>query len=201
MGRFEDVQALWDGAVARYGRVDIWINNAGQGVRMRPFWEQPTESLESVVRANLLGTFYGCQVALAGMLVQGNGSLWNMEGFGSDGSVRPGLTPYAATKAAIRSLTDSLVAETRRTPVHVGAISPGMLTTDLLLDNVDPDQAQSARRVFNILADRVDTVAPWVADRVLASRRSGERIVWLTKSKIYRRFLAAPFHRRHIIDG
>ncbi len=197
---FEQVQALWDAAVARFGRVDIWINNAGLGVAMHPFWEQPSDALAVVVQTNVLGSFYGCKVAIAGMLAQGDGSVFNMEGFGSDGSVRPGLTPYATTKAAIRYLTKALLRETKGTPVRVGTISPGMLATEMLLNNVAPEQRATAHKVFNILADRVETVAPWIAERVLAVDAPGARIEWLTKAKIYGRFLAAPFRSRSVID-
>ena len=197
---FAQVQALWDDAVTRFGQVDIWINNAGLGGKMMPFWEEEPETIETIVSTNLVGSMYGSRVALAGMVAQGSGALWNMEGFGSDGATRPGLTPYATTKAAIRYLTDALVAETKGKPILVGAISPGMMATDLLLGNVAPGQQKSARRIFNILADKVETVAPWIADRVLGTTTSGERIVWLTKAKIYKRFAAAPFRRRNVID-
>ena len=200
VGDFGQVQALWDAAVARFGRVDLWINNAGLGGMMRPFWEQPAAELEAIVQANLVGTMYGCRVALAGMVAQGGGGVYTMEGFGSDGSIRPGLTPYATTKAAVRYLTNALIRETRGTPVLVGTISPGMMVTDLLLENVAPEQRQTAQRIFNILADRVETVAPWIVERVLAADKPGARIVWLTKARIYRRFAAAPFRKRQVID-
>ncbi len=197
---FAQLQALWDAAAADFGHVDIWINNAGLGGKMTPFWEVEPETIESIVSTNLVGSMYGSRVALAGMIAQGSGQLWNMEGFGSDGGTRPGLTPYATTKAAINYLTDALLAETKGKPVLVGAISPGMMVTDLLLKNVPPDQKKSSRRVFNILADKVETVAPWIADNVLETTKSGRRIVWLTKGKIYKRFASAPFTRRNVLD-
>jgi NAD(P)-dependent dehydrogenase (short-subunit alcohol dehydrogenase family) len=200
VGDFAQVEALWQGAVEHFGRVDIWINNAGLGGKMRDFWAQSADEMESIVQANVVGSMYGCRVALAGMLAQGSGALYNMEGFGSDGSVRPGLTPYATSKAAIRYLTKALVRETKGTPVQVGAISPGLMVTDLLMENVSPDQKDSARKVFNILADRVETVAPWIVERVLANNKSGVRIEWLTRAKVLRRFTVAPFQRRQVID-
>ena len=200
VGDFAQVQALWDAAAAHFGSVDIWINNAGLGGKMKPFWEVEPETLETIVNTNLIGSMFGSRVALAGMLAQGSGALYNMEGFGSDGATRPGLSPYATTKSAIRYLTDALLAETKGKPVLVGAISPGMMVTDLLLANVAPGEQKSARRVFNILADKVETVAPWIADNVLETTTTGARIVWLTKAKIYKRFASAPFQRRNVLD-
>ncbi len=200
VGDFAQVQALWDAAAAHFGSVDIWINNAGLGGKMKPFWEVEPEIIDAIVTTNLIGSMFGSRVALAGMLAQGSGALYNMEGFGSDGATRPGLSPYATTKSAIRYLTDALLAETKGKPVLVGAISPGMMVTDLLLANVAPGEQKSARRVFNILADKVETVAPWIADNVLETTTTGARIVWLTKAKIYKRFASAPFQRRNVLD-
>ena len=82
---YEQVQALWDAAVARFGQVDIWINNAGIANTLTPFWELPPSLMQSVVQTNILGSMYGTSVALRGMLKQGYGALYNMEGFGSRG--------------------------------------------------------------------------------------------------------------------
>ena len=121
---YEQVQALWDAAQAHYGRVDVWINNAGLGHSQCDLCRIPQEEMEAIVQTNLLGTMYGAKVAVCGMLAQGSGSLYNMEGMGSDGGRVEGLALYATTKYAIRYLTESLVLETKGTPIQVGALSP-----------------------------------------------------------------------------
>jgi hypothetical protein len=75
-----------------------------------------------------------------------------------------------------------------------------MVVTDLLTGQYRdrPDEWERAKRIFNILADRVETVAPWLAERVLANTQSGARIRWLTRSKLIGRFLAAPFRKRDL---
>ncbi|NLG98672.1 MAG: SDR family oxidoreductase [Chloroflexi bacterium] len=80
---YAQVQALWDSAAARFGTIDIWINNAGQSNILTPFWELDPAQMRDVVQTNILGMMYGSKVALRGMLQQGFGSLYNMEGFGS----------------------------------------------------------------------------------------------------------------------
>lgn len=202
VGDFEAVQGLWDAAVARFDRVDIWINNAGLGNPQRSFWEHPPSRIAGVVNANVLGVMFGSKVALRGMLDQGGGSLYTMEGLGSDGRTVPGLTLYGTTKAGLRYFTEGLVAETRKTPVRVGALSPGMVVTDLLTGQYEKDSEawQRAKRIFNILADRVETVAPWLARRVLANRKHGARIRWLTTPKVIWRFLSSPFRDRNVVD-
>jgi NAD(P)-dependent dehydrogenase (short-subunit alcohol dehydrogenase family) len=194
------VQSLWDQASARFGQVDIWINNAGMSNPQKPLWQQTAETTQAVVATNLLGTIHGAQVAIRGMLGQGFGSVYLMEGLGSNGSRVDGLALYGATKYAVRYLCESLARETRATPLVVGALSPGMVVTDLLTGDYAgrPAEWRRARRIFNILADRVETVTPWLAEQVLANTRSGRHIAWLTRGKIIRRFLAAPLRRRDL---
>ena len=196
----EQLQALWAAAQERFGTIDVWINNAGITHPSAPFWTHPPQRAAAVVETNLLGAMYGAAVAIRGMLDQGHGAVYLLEGLGSDGRKTPGMTLYGTTKAAIRYLAESLALETAGTPVLVGALSPGMVLTDLLLGDRERTGRDWARlkRVFNILADRVETVAPWLADRVLANERSGVRIAWLTPRKIVARFVSAPFRRRDL---
>jgi short-subunit dehydrogenase len=143
---------------------------------------------------------YGSQVALSGMLDQGFGGLYNMEGLGSDGRRVEGMALYSSTKYGLRYLTDSLVEETRGTSVLVGALSPGMVLTDMLTsEEVRAEEDwEATKRIFNILADRVEDVTPWLARQVLDNERTGVRIKWLTRSKIVTRFLTAPFRKRDL---
>ena len=84
------------------------------------------------------------------MLDQGYGSLYNMEGLGSDGRRVEGLTLYGSTKYALRYFTDALVEEMRTTPVLVGALSPGMVITDLITGQYEdrPEDWEAAKRIF-----------------------------------------------------
>jgi NAD(P)-dependent dehydrogenase (short-subunit alcohol dehydrogenase family) len=192
------VQALWDATAAHFGRVDVWINNAGMAHAQTDFWEYEPDLLARVVRTNLLGALYGARVALAGMRAQGFGALYNMEGLGSDGRYIEGLTLYGTTKYGLAYLTDALVKEVKGTPILVGALRPGMVVTDLLIGQYRdrPEEWERAKGIFNLLADRVETVAPWLADRVLANERTGVRFKWLTPVRTMTRFLSAPFHKR-----
>ncbi len=201
---YVQVEALWNFSAARFGKIDIWINNAGQANIQAPFWELAPAKMRSVVEANLLGCMYGSKVALQGMLAQGTGALYNMEGFGSRGKrVQPGLTLYGTTKAALGFLDRSLAAEIEGTPVIAGSILPGMVLTDILLDqrSGDPADWERSKRIFNILADRAEDVAPWIVERVLANKKNGARISWLNGAKVMGRFMAAPFRKRNLIDS
>ncbi|MDX2221278.1 MAG: SDR family oxidoreductase [Rhodospirillaceae bacterium] len=186
------VQALWARAVDSFGRVDIWINNAGLSNTRFPIGKLPQAEVEAVIRANLLGTMFGSRVALAGMQSQGSGALYNFEGFGSNGRRQRGISLYGATKNAITYFNKCLERETKGGPVLVGLMSPGIVITDLSLRDkgkMPPQAWDFVIKVFNILADRVETVTPWLADQALANTRHGARIAWLTPRKSLWRFL------------
>ncbi|MEU5882455.1 SDR family oxidoreductase [Spirillospora sp. NPDC047279] len=194
----DQVQALWDAAAGAFGRVDHWINNAGVSTSRGPVWDVPADQLGTVVGTNLLGVMHGSAVACAGMRAQGGGTLWNMDGLGSDGRRVAGLAPYGATKRAAAYLTDALAKELADGPVKAARLSPGMVVTDLLIQDYDPAELEKAKKIFNILADRVETVTPWLADRVLAGTRNGGRVAWLTRRKIAARFATASFRKRDL---
>jgi len=196
------VQVLWDRAVESFGQVDIWINNAGLGNELSDFRELTPESMAKVVETNLLGTMYGSRVALNGMAQQGFGALYNMEGHGSNGRKQAGLTLYGTTKAGLRYLNDCLAEEVEGSPVIVCALSPGMIWTDLVSDQFagHPEVLEKNKGVLNIIMDRVETVAPWLADQMLANQENGARIRWLNRRKMVSRFITAPFNKREIIE-
>jgi len=123
-----------------------------------------------------------------------------MEGFGSNGRLRVGLSLYGATKSALRFLSRSLTKEMQGTAVKVSTLSPGIVITELLTDPFknDPEGLERAKWVFNALGDKVETVTPWLVDRVLSNDKSGSAIHYLTTSKIITRFATAPFKRRDL---
>ena len=196
----EDHHALWETAVAKFGKVDIWINNAGIGHPMLMVKDIPVDMVNRVVDIDLKGVIFGSQVAVEGMSQQGFGHLYNMEGFGSNGRTRPGISVYGATKAGVRFLTESLTAETKASPVKVSALSPGIVITEFITDQYkdDPQGLEEAKRIFNLLGDRVETVTPWLVDKVLSNDKSGARFEWLTPRKVTWRFMTARFNKRNL---
>jgi NAD(P)-dependent dehydrogenase (short-subunit alcohol dehydrogenase family) len=199
----DDAERMWATAVARFGRVDIWINNAGLIAPRGKFADVDFDRVQAVVTANLLGTMACSRVALRHMTGQGGGQLYNFEGFGSDGMIIPGLATYGSTKRALRYFTHALEREYKGGPVMVGTISPGIVATDMLqveTGQLPEAQRARARRIYNILGDRVETVAPWIAGKVLANTRHGARIAWLTPLKAAGRFLTARIRPRHVLD-
>ena len=125
-----DVRALFDHALETRGRIDVWVNNAGISQGYRPFDELSDAEIAEIIDINLTGTALGCRIAL-GYFREHGGVLLNMAGRGFRGEATPHTAAYAATKAAIASLTRSLAAENRDRPdVHIHALVPGMVATD-----------------------------------------------------------------------
>ncbi len=151
--QFDQVRDLWNASKARFGKIDIWINNAGINHGQMLLWQVPPEQIQAAVETNVIGAMNGSVVAIRGMLEQGSGAVYNMEGLGSNGRRIKGLTLYGTTKYGLAYLTDALVEETRGTPVLVGAIRPGMVVTDLLTKPFEgkPAEWERAKRIFNIL--------------------------------------------------
>ncbi len=195
-----EVQALWDSAKLNVKNVDIWVNNAGYSGPQMKMWQIPPELTQAVVETNIVGSMYGARVAIEGMLKQGFGAIYNMEGAGSDGRVHAGMTVYATTKYGLKYFTDALVAETKDTPLIIGSIRPGMVITDMIMAQYKqkPEEFAKVKRIFNIIADKTETVCPWLAQRMLANTKSGERVVWLTRSKAMKRMLTAGFNKRDL---
>ncbi len=197
-----DLVKLWEGAIRFFGRVDIWVNNAGVAYDQVTFHKIPSEVFIKIIDTNVKGLMLATHVAYNRMLEQGFGAIYNMEGLGSDGRTISGMTPYGTSKRAVRYFTDAFAAEVKDGPVIVGTISPGMVLTDLTLGPVRDDPANSRQliKIYNILANEADTVAPFLARKMIENRKNGAKISWLTTGKVIMRFMLAPFSRRDIVS-
>lgn len=196
------VQKLWDESVQAFGKVDIWINNAGVSGEQGMLWEIAPDEVPAPFSTNVLGTVYGVQVAMKGMLAQGFGAIYIMEGMGSDGRKHAGLSLYGTSKYALHYLSESLALEARNTPIVIGSLRPGMVITDLITDRYAdrPDDLEQAKKIFNIIADRVDNVSPWLARRILANRKSGVILKYSSMWKLLWRFVSQPFVKRDLFS-
>lgn len=109
MRREEDVEHLVDTAVARFGRIDALVNNAGIG-SLRQIAEGRTEEWRGIFDINVIGTLIACRAALRHMLPRGSGTILNVTS-ASAHEAWPYLSVYAASKAAVHTLSDGLRAE------------------------------------------------------------------------------------------
>ena len=196
----QQVQALWDAAITKFGKVDIWINNAGVNHIRQPFWKVDKTKIKQVMETNYLGVANGMKIAFLGMISQGDGFIYNMEGLGSSGPPVSGVAYYASSKSAVSKLTQIAILDAKESPVRIGYLSPGMVITDLLMKEGEKsgDNWERQKRLYNILADRVETVTPFLVQKMLNNQKHGARIAWLTTGKSFVRFIRAPFVKRDL---
>ncbi len=203
VSRMQDVQDLWDHAVAAFGRVDIWLNNAGYARTGVAFIDNTPAQIEAMVRANVIGSINAAQVAVAGMARQGGGQLYlTLGGGGASGRVVPGMAVYSTTKRAVKYLAGALVKERREArddSIRIGTISPGVNVTEGLLREIRALPAAARARALKqleFIGEHVGTTTPWIVERILASTRQGDDITWLTNSRLLGRAFSTLFGRK-----
>jgi NADP-dependent 3-hydroxy acid dehydrogenase YdfG len=123
-----DVRAFVDATVARFGRLDVLVNNAGFGYR-GSVEATPDDAWRRMMDANFHGTVYGCQAAVPVMRKQGAGVIINVSSIVGHRSM-PGGGAYAATKAAQISLTEALRVEVKDAGIAVCSVHPVGTTTE-----------------------------------------------------------------------
>ncbi len=129
--REEEVRALVDKTIARFGRLDVAVNNAGTEGKPGPVVEQTAESYAATFETNVLGTLLSMKHELRVMQPQGSGSIINLSStMGSRGA--PGASLYTASKHAVEGLTKSAALEGAPFGVRVNAVAPGPVDTELL---------------------------------------------------------------------
>jgi short-subunit dehydrogenase len=198
-----DIEQLWQRSIDVFGNVDIWINNAGVSHPRQRAGALRASDIVAVQQTNLTGVLHATQVALRGMAAQPTGgTIYNMEGFGSNGMSRPGMSLYGASKFALTYFNQALLKEQSASKVKICYLSPGIVVTDLLkrdMGAAGSAEFERTRKVYEILADRVETVAPWLVEQILRMPDNGARIAWLTSGKAARRFFGSLFRRRQVL--
>ncbi|MBI2938340.1 MAG: beta-ketoacyl-ACP reductase [Thaumarchaeota archaeon] len=127
---FKQVNRMRDEVINKFGKIDILVNNAGI-VRDKSFLKMTDEMWTDVLSVNLNGTFYCTKAVLAGMLEQRYGRIVNISSvIGRIGN--RGQANYAASKAGMIALTQTLAKEFAGTGITVNAIAPGYIETDML---------------------------------------------------------------------
>jgi NADP-dependent 3-hydroxy acid dehydrogenase YdfG len=155
------VSKLVDTAAQTYGRVDVMINNAGL-MPQAPLDRFKFDEWDRMIDVNLKGVLYGIAAALPYMQQQKSGHFINVSSVAGH-KVGPGFAVYAATKFAVRALSEGLRQEVKPYNIRTTVISPGAVATELPDSTTDPDTAVRVRGFYAAAAIPADSFARTVA--------------------------------------
>jgi NADP-dependent 3-hydroxy acid dehydrogenase YdfG len=155
------VHALVEAAVQLHGRIDVILNNAGL-MPHSPLERGKIEDWDRMIDVNLKGVLYGIAAALPHMTRQKSGHIINVSSVAGH-KVRPGSAVYAATKAAVRMLSEGLRQEVKPYNIRTTIISPGAVESELPQSLTELDMAKNVAAFYQAYAIPADSFARMVA--------------------------------------
>lgn len=153
----DQVKALVDAAVQKFGRLDVIINNAG--LMPQSLLEQlRVDEWDQMIDVNIKGVLYGIAAALPHMQQQKGGHIINVSSVAGH-KVGPGSAVYAATKHAVRALSEGLRQEVKPYNIRTTVVSPGAVATELAQSVKEPDFAANIGKFYDEYAIPADSFA------------------------------------------
>jgi len=189
-------KALLKLAYDHFGKVDIYINNAGIPQDHKAFIDLDSKLINKLISINVSGLLIGTKTAANSMLKQGFGLILNMEGFGSDGRTLDKLTLYGTSKRAVNYFNSSMIKELKGSCVRLGSINPGMVRTDFLnisMENTSEKEKKQFEKVKRIMAEDPETVVPVLVRRILQNKKAFARISYLSPCKLFIKIIKIIF--------
>src|SRR5438105_1593294 len=171
--RRADVERLRDDAIARFGHVEVWVNNAGRGVN-RPTIELTDADFDEMMTVNVKSALYGMQAIAPHFLSRGRGHIINVSSFLGRVPVATHRSAYNAAKAALNALTANARVDLKRqnANIHVSLVMPGIVRTEFVKSvlysegaglmpwtrdaNAPPPLVQTAEDVAAMIAGVID---------------------------------------------
>ncbi|MBV1789119.1 1,6-dihydroxycyclohexa-2,4-diene-1-carboxylate dehydrogenase [Marinobacterium sp. D7] len=120
--QYPDCCRAIDGAISRFGRIDILVNNVGGTIWAKPYEAYEEEQIEAEVRRSLFPTLWCCHAVLKPMQAQGSGAIINVSSIATRGLNR---VPYAAAKGGVNAMTVCMAFENAQHGIRVNAVAPG----------------------------------------------------------------------------
>ncbi|WP_109356417.1 SDR family NAD(P)-dependent oxidoreductase [Sphingorhabdus sp. EL138] len=147
----ESVEDFVDQTVANFGTVDILVNNAGGAGDLAPLVDLTDEAFDEAMKWNIYATFWATRRALKPMIAQQSGRVINISS--TEGKMgKPTFAPYTIAKHGINGMTKAVAQEVGTMGITVNSICPGLVLTDLILDN-GPTTAEGLGMTFEEMID------------------------------------------------
>jgi glucose 1-dehydrogenase len=162
------VEALANHAIQTFGRIDIWVNNAGLSAPYGPTAHIPSRDFMNVVNTNIIGTYNGSVVALRKMSAQGHGKIINLLGRGDTGAV-PLQNAYSSSKVWVRNFTKALAQEYKDSGIEIFGFNPGLVKTEMI------SQVEAVAGLENKLTPLRFVTLLWGNDPIVPA----EKALWL----------------------
>lgn len=152
---YAKVEKLVESTVERFGKLDIFINNAGISGTFYNITDSDPQEWGRVVDINLKGTYCGCRAAMNYFLTSGRpGRIINMAGSGTDKkSNTPFISAYGSSKAAIARFTFAIAEEYKSAPVSIMLLHPGLVRTDMVGSENPTPEMKRQQATFQTILD------------------------------------------------
>jgi NAD(P)-dependent dehydrogenase (short-subunit alcohol dehydrogenase family) len=171
----DDVRALVDKTVARFGRLDVAVNNAATEGQVGPITDQTAESFAATFETNVLGVVLSMKHEVRVMQAQGSGSIINISStYGHRGAAFASI--YVGAKHAVEGITKSVALELAKSGIRVNAVAPGPTDTGMLTRFTGTAENKAAL-VKQVPLDRLG-LSEEVADGILYIASDGAK--WVT---------------------
>lgn len=147
----DSVEGFIDHTVEKFGTVDILVNNAGGAGALAPLVDLTDEAFDEAMKWNIYATFWATRRALKPMIAQQSGRVINISS--TEGKMgKPTFAPYTIAKHGINGMTKAVAQEVGTMGITVNSICPGLVLTDLILDN-GPTTAEGLGMTFEEMID------------------------------------------------
>ena len=190
------MEALAAHAVKSFGRIDIWVNNAGLSAPYGPTAHIPASAFSQVINTNIVGTYNGSVVAMRYFVPQKSGKLINLLGRGDTGAIKY-QNAYSSSKVWVRNFTKALASEYSESGVDVFGFNPGLVRTDMLSQVHAVSGYESKVKVIRFVAalwgNEADVPAKkalWLASSA-TNGKSGRMVTVLTPGFMLGRLFSA----------
>lgn len=195
----QQVEALAEYAIEKFGRLDIWVNNAGLSAPYGPTAHIPTQDFQRVIDTNITGTYNGSVTAMRHFVKQRSGKLINLLGRGDKGAFAL-QNAYSSSKVWVRNFTKALAKEYAGSGIDVFGFNPGLVRTEML-SNIQAvsgyERKLNPLRYVTMLwgneADVPAAKAAWLASSA-TDGRNGLQVSVLTIHFMIARLIQQAFH-------